>query len=716
MIGPLGNSSIRPLSLLLVIAGLSLGACGGRSDTPEDNDSDQMRQAMADGTDPNLWLEEVEGERALDWVRAENARSLEELQSHAAYAPMLAEAREILTSQDRIPEVSLRDGFAYNFWQDDTHVRGLWRRMPTAAYVTGGTEWETLLDIDALAEAEGENWVFEGALCVAPDYRRCMVTLSRGGSDAAVKREYDIAEKAFVEDGFFLDEAKSGVAWAGEDTLLIATDFGDNSLTESGYPRIVKRWQRGTAFAEAETLFEGEAEDVGVWPFSSWTGDAYQAGVVRAETFYDSVHYLITDKGLSALPFPPKTDLAGITQGLAIASLNQDWTYEGVDYPLGAVIGLDLADGGIQTIYAPADRTAVQAVVPFKGGLYLTLLDNIRGRLLMAQPRSLGWQTNTIDLPDNGVVSIGAVDEMTGDLLVSYENPSQPETLYYQKAGGVPTAIKSQPVFYAAEGVVTRQFEAISRDGTVIPYFVTAKESVLEAGPAPTIQYGYGGFQVSILPTYSGTTGRLWLERGGVYVIANIRGGGEFGPAWHQAGLKTERQKIYDDFFAVSESLIEKGITTPAQLGILGGSNGGLLMGVSLTQRPDLYGAVGIGVPLLDMLRFDQLLAGASWVGEYGSPDIAEERAFLETISPYHNLDPEADYPRPYFFTSTKDDRVHPGHARKMARLMQAYGHPFLYYENIEGGHGAAANLDQQAIRLALQFTYFGAELGLLAD
>ncbi|WOI53296.1 prolyl oligopeptidase family serine peptidase [Parvularcula sp. LCG005] len=705
------------LRSLLLGASAALTAVGGTSlaaDPALQETKTDMAQSEMTSDDPFLWLEEVEGDRALTWVREQNERSLKELQSDPHYQTLLDEAKSILTSDERIASAALRGGYAYNFWQDDEHVRGIWRRMPITDYVAGGTDWDVILDIDALAKEEDENWVYEGASCLEPDYDRCIMTLSRGGSDAAVKREYLISERAFVEDGFDLAEAKSSAAWLSQDSLLVGTNLGEETVTDSGYARQIREWQRGTAIEDAPVVFEIEKSDMGVWPFASHKDGKTVAGVSKALNFYEFEIYLRQDDGsYEKMPFPLKSDFSGLVDDKIILSLNENWAYGGSTYKIGSVVAFDPADESVELVYEPADRVAVDGISTANDMIALKLLDNINGKIITLQHDGTSWVEKAVDLPDAGVVSVSSVDDETGNMLVYYENPTTPETLYFVEKGEAPKPIKSTPAFFNTDGIETRQFEAISSDGTAIPYFVMGKTDVLDAGPAPTIQYGYGGFQISILPQYSATTGKLWLENGGIYVIANIRGGGEFGPEWHQAGLKQKRQLIYDDFFAVSESLIEKKITTTEQLGILGGSNGGLLMGVSMTQRPDLYKAVGIGVPLLDMLRYHKLLAGASWMGEYGNPDIPAERAFLETISPYQNLKEGVDYPRPYFFTSTKDDRVHPGHARKMARKMAEYGYPFLYYENIEGGHGAAANQDQLATRLALQFVYFANELGL---
>ncbi|MEM9988606.1 MAG: prolyl oligopeptidase family serine peptidase [Pseudomonadota bacterium] len=673
--------------------------------------------ATSSANDPYLWLEEVEGEKALDWVRAQNDRSLNELEASERYATFFDDAKEILTSEDRIPSVSLRGAFAYNFWQDETHIRGLWRRMSIADYVKGEEAWELLLDIDQLANEEQENWVFKGASCLAPDYTRCILTLSRGGSDAAVRREFDLSTKTFLGEGFTLEEAKSSTTWLDKNTLLVGMDLGEETLTTSGYPRQIRLWQRGIEIENAPVVFEAAKEDMGVWPFSTYEDQEYISGFSHALNFYEFDHYLRDEDGMfKKLPLPKRTDFVGYIDGQAIIKLNEDWRRGATNFVSGSVLSLAMDTKGVTLVFQPESHMAVKGVSTTENRIFVELLDNISGRLIEYKWQEDKWQQADIALPQNGVLSIGAANHETDDLLVYYENPTSPETLYYVQKGEAPTAIKSTPAFFDAEGVVTQQYEAVSQDGTRIPYFVMGRKDVLAAGPAPTIQYAYGGFEISILPQYSATTGRLWLEQGGIYVIANIRGGGEFGPSWHQAGLKTQRQKIYDDFFAVSEALIEKKITTPEQLGILGGSNGGLLMGVALTQRPELYKAVGIGVPLLDMLRFHLLLAGASWMGEYGNPEVDEERAFLEKISPYHNLRKTGVYPRPFFFTSTKDDRVHPGHARKMAKQMETYELPFLYYENIEGGHGAAANQNQLAQRLALQFSYFAEELGLKGD
>ena len=662
--------------------------------------------------DPYIWLEEVEGEKALDWVRAQNKRSLKELEGDARFPAFHDGALEIYNSEDRIAAPSLVRDEVRNFWQDATHVRGLWRRASLESYLAGEPAWETLLDFDKLAEDEGENWVFKGADCLATENDSCILTLSRGGSDAAVRREFSIAQRAFVEDGFALDESKGTVAWVNKDALLVGVDFGEvdgaSTLTDSGYPRTTRFLRRGQAIEDAPVIFEGEQADVGVWPYTIHRDGETYAFITRSKTFFESEHYILdADNQPVKLPFPEKSNVTGVLDGLIIASLQEDWEHKRRKFKSGAIVAYNLKKDKAELVFEPNERQAIGGLSSPENALLVQVLDNIVGGVKKIERKRGKWKVTDIELPGEGDVSLGGTNAYGDDFFLYFDSPSVPSTLYYAAADGALTKIKQSPAFFDASDIVMEQREATSADGEKIPYFVIGKKSVLEAGPAPTIQYGYGGFEVPVTPGYSGTIGKLWYENGGVWVIANIRGGGEFGPRWHQAALKEKRQRAYDDFFAVSEDLIATGVTTADMLGAYGGSNGGLLMGVAMTQRPDLYKAQAIGVPLLDMLRYDKLLAGASWVGEYGDPDIPEERAYIEKYSPYQNLKADADYPRVFFFTSTKDDRVHPGHARKMAAKMDAMGHPFLYYENIEGGHGAAANRNQAAYRTALQYIYF---------
>lgn len=670
--------------------------------------------------DSHLWLEEVEGEQALSWVQEQNERSLAELESDPEYAGYEAAALEILTSKERIPYGRLRQGMVYNFWQDDTHVRGLWRRTPLAEYRKEDPEWETVLDFDLLAKKEDKNWVFKGADVFhdkEADEYRCLISLSDGGKDAVVKREFELETLKFVEEGFITPEAKQGSAWADSDTLLIGTDWGEGSLTESGYPRIVKRWKRGTDLSEAVELLAGDVEDVGVWPYTlEMEDDRILTFIEESDTFFTSTHWWIPDGETTPVkvPIPLKSSLLDVFGPWLFLLLKEDWQVDSISFESGDLVAFRL-EGFLETrelpevelVFRPSASQAVDGVRVVGKSVLLTVDDNVKGRILKLERNNEAWETAPLDFPADGQAGITFADKDETIAFLSYEGFLTPDSLYeFHSETGEISLLKQLPEKFDAEGLKVTQNFAISKDGTRIPYFAIHREDMEWDGSAPTLLYAYGGFQISLNPGYNGTTGRLWLEQGGAYILANIRGGGEFGPDWHQAGLKQNRQRIYDDFIAVAESVIEKKITSPQHLGIMGGSNGGLLMGVMLNQRPDLWNAVVIQVPLLDMLRYHLLLAGASWVDEYGSPEVPEERAFLEQISPYHNFDVSKEYPTPFFVTSTKDDRVHPGHARKMAKLFEEAELPFFYYENIDGGHSAAANQKERAHRTALEYIY----------
>ena len=678
--------------------------------------------------DPFLWLEEVEGDEALDWVRGHNERTLNELQSDPRYGGIEAAALEILTGDDRIPYGTIRDGNVYNFWQDETHVRGLWRRTTIDSYRTEDPEWEVLLDIDDLAETEDANWVFKGANVFRPidgGPFRTLISLSDGGKDAIIQREFDIETTTFVADGFVTPEAKQGSAWVDADTLLIATDWGDgdgSSVTESGYPFVVKRWTRGTPLEEAVEMLRGTPSDVGVFPFSvERENGEILVGAVQADTFFTSTYWLFPNGSSDAVqwPIPPKSSPNGISHGRFLLSLEQDWQPGTEEFRTGDLVAFDLDTfldthslGPVELVFRPSPTQAVGGVAVASNGTLLSITENVIGRVLRLEPNDSGWATTPVDLPGTGDVGLAYADLRENIVLLNYEDFLTPASLLaLDSATDEIETWKTAPARFDAEGLVVEQHMATSADGTKVPHFVVRNQDVTFDGSTPTLLYGYGGFQVPLNPSYSGNIGRNWLEGGGAFVLANIRGGGEFGPLWHQAGLKTKRQHIFDDFIAVAEALIESGLTSPDHLGIMGGSNGGLLMGVMLNQRPDLWNAVVVQVPLLDMLRYHLLLAGASWVDEYGSPEDPEERAFLETISPVHNFDSSKPYPTPLFVTSTKDDRVHPGHARKMAKLFEDAGLPFLYYENIDGGHSAAANQTEAAKRTSLEFTYLKRQL-----
>ena len=680
----------------------------------------------AAGADPFLWLEDIEGKRALAWVQQENQRSLRRLTGDARYQPAYQQALDILEDRSRIPYGTLRGGFVYNFWQDDQHVRGLWRRTPLASYESATPDWETLLDVDALAGVEGRNWVYKGVECQPDNGPRCLVSLSDGGLDAKVVREFDQGTRSFVADGFTLPAAKSDVTWKDADTLLVATDFGEHSLTESGYPYIVREWHRGQPLAQAREIYRGDARDVLVSPARlDGEGGEKLLLIARARTFFSTDYLRVTvDQGaargsvtLLPMTLPPKVELQGISQGQLLFRILQDWRMDGQTFSSGSLLSMPLSavtspQPVIRPVVVPGPRDSIEQVAVSRSGVLVALYSDVKGRLLRLRFDGRIWAATAITLPASGAVSIATADPHSDTAFATYEDFLQPATLYQvgvQAATARP--IKSLAQKFAAGRFSVEQLMATSKDGTQVPYFVVRPKDFVANGTAPTLLYGYGGFDVSMLPSYLGTTGKLWLEQGGVYVLANIRGGGEYGPAWHQAGLKTHRQVVYDDFIAVAQDLIKRRITAPRRLGIEGGSNGGLLMGVMLTQRPELFHAAVVQVPLLDMLRYDKLLAGASWVDEYGSPQVPAERAWLEKMSPYQNLHFRKDYPEVFILTSTKDDRVHPGHARKYAAKLESLHMPFLYYENVDGGHSAAADLRERARRLALEFVYLSQRL-----
>ena len=670
--------------------------------------------------DPHLWLEEIESPEALEWVHAENARSLDVLEADPRFDSMRREALTILTSEARIPFGEIHDGAVYNFWQDETHVRGLWRRAGVESYRSGAPEWETLIDYDALAEDEGENWVAGVIVCLEPEYRRCMVEVSDGGKDAGVWREFDVPEKTFVDGGFYLPEAKTDVAWIDADTLLVGTDLGAGSLTDSGYARTLVRLERGEALRSAPRVFEAEQTDVGVFPRVERDDDTAHVFAERAVSFFETEYYHSTGRvgERSKLPVPLNADLHGVLDGRALFFLREPWRYRDATYAEGALVAYDLASGAAETVFAAAENRAMEDVGIGETGLVVQYLEDVSGNAARVARDERGrWEAQRIELPDKGVVKIMSAGGGTDDAMLSFESLTTPNALYFVGArDGEVRKIAEAPAFYDASDVVVEQRFATSKDGTQVPYFLAGRRDVLAAGNAPTVQYGYGGFLSAVLPVYyedpgrpqhGALAGKLWISRGGVLVLANIRGGSEYGPAWHKAAMEENHQNAIDDFIAVSEALIETGVTSPEKLGAIGRSNGGLLMGAILTQRPELYAAIDCGVPLFDMKRYTKLGAGASWIGEYGDPDDPDDWAYLSQYSPYQNLLRGRAYPKVLFYTSTQDDRVHPGHARKAAARMKELGYDYFYYENTEGGHGGTANQRQLAYRTALEYAYF---------
>lgn len=697
------------LSAFAALAAIVLGSCSTAATTTPATDT----ASMSTSDDPYLWLEDVEGERALTWVREQNARSLAVLESDPRFAQLHADALALANTRDRLPTGSVREGYYYNFWQDETHVRGIWRRSPLADYARGQPHWETILDVDALATAENANWVYKGADCLEGT-SRCMISLSDGGRDASTWREYDIAERRFVDGGFVVPAAKSSVSWIDRDTLLVGTDWGEGTMTESGYAFVIKRWTRGTALTSATEIMRGQISDVGVFAAALEDTDGRRIPIaVEADTFFESTHWRLDGAQPERINLPAKATIRGLYRGNLTFTIEEAWR----GMPQGALAAYPLSDSGAETpratvLSAPSERQSIEAVEITNDAILVAGFENVRGRILRIANDGGRWSTTQLDLPTTGSVSFAGASPTERLAFAVYEDYLTPDTLYALENNVTRArAIRALPAQFDASRFVAEQFEATSRDGTRIPYYVVRPRDMQFNGENPTLLYAYGGFQVSYPPSYSPFVGKMWLERGGVYVLANIRGGGEFGPAWHQAGLRTHRQVIYDDFYAVERDLVERRITSPHRLGIMGGSNGGLLMGVMLNQHPEMIHAAVVQVPLLDMMRYDQLLAGASWVDEYGRPGDAVEGAFLRSISPYQNLRARPDFPTPLVITSTKDDRVHPGHARKYVARMIELGMPVLYYENIEGGHSAAANLNQAAHRRALEYTYLMQQL-----
>ncbi|MDY0021451.1 prolyl oligopeptidase family serine peptidase [Arenimonas caeni] len=668
--------------------------------------------------DPYLWLEDVEGEKALDWVRARNAVSTEKLGGDPRFEQVRADLLEILDSNARIPYVGKMGGYYYNFWRDKLNPQGVWRRTTLEEYRKDEPKWEVLLDIDALGKAEGVNWVWAGADCLRPDYDRCLIDLSRGGADATVTREFDVSDKAFVEGGFSRPEAKGQVNWIDIDTVYVSTDFGDGSMTDSGYPRIAKEWKRGTPLSEARTIFEGQASDISVGAYRDDTPGWERDFVYRGLTFYTNELYLRGEGDkLTKLDLPDGAQKGVFREWLSV-ELRQPWAVGGKEHPAGSLLAIRLdaflaGSRDFDVLFEPTENTSLASAGATRDYYFINVLEDVKNRIYVLTPGEDGWKKEPlVGAPQFGTVGISAVDaDESNAYFMTVADYLTPTSLLMGEIGKQPEVLKQLPAFFDASPYRIEQHFATSKDGTRVPYFMVSRKDLQLDGDNPTLLYGYGGFEVSLTPGYQASVGRAWLADGGVYVVANIRGGGEYGPRWHQAALKANRNKAYEDFAAVAEDLIARKVTQPKRLGIQGGSNGGLLMGNMTVMYPQLFGAVVCQVPLLDMKRYHLLLAGASWMAEYGDPDKPEEWEFLRKYSPYQNVARDVDYPPVLFTTSTRDDRVHPGHARKMMALMEAQGHDVTYYENIEGGHGGAANNAQSATMGALAYTFLKQKL-----
>jgi prolyl oligopeptidase len=677
----------------------------------------KLRESAADGADPYLWLEDVHGAKPMAWVKAQNARATAVLQADPDYRKDYEAILHVMDASDRIPYGDLDHQYVFNFWQDATHPKGIWRRTGVADYANAEPHWEVLLDLDELAADERENWVWKGADCT-PSLKRCLLQLSRGGGDAVVVREFDPLAKAFVADGFYLREAKSAITWLDEDTVLFGTDFGAGSMTTSGYPRIVKLWKRGEPMSSARTVYEGKVTDVGATGVVFHTPGGTLALIERDISFFSAEFHVLSPAGTTRqLSLPLGADLKGALRGHLIFTLREDWTpTRGPPIAKGSLIAYRVAgepsadEGQALVLFSPDASSTVDEVMTGRDAVYASIYRDVTGSIHAFRARADGgWSDAVVPLPAGGSTHVVSVNAWGPEAYLRYESFTTPTTLYAEAGDGVPKSIKSLPPRFDATQLVTEQFFAVSRDGTRIPYFVTRPKTL--TGPAPTVLYGYGGFEISETPSYSANFGMLWLARGGIFVLANIRGGGEYGPAWHQAALLGNRQKAYDDFEAVAQDIVKRGFTTPKQLGIMGGSNGGLLVSASMVQRPELFGAVVCQVPLIDMLRYTRIGAGASWEAEYGDPERPADRAWILKYSPYQNVSGAKRYPPVFFVTATSDDRVTPVHARKMAARMEEQGHEVLFYENTDGGHAAAADHRQAAEMWALSFVYLKQKL-----
>ncbi len=673
---------------------------------------------MAQEEDPYLWLEEILGEKALEWVKLQNEESTSKLKAVPVFKNIYEKTLQILNSPSRIPYVSIYGNYLYNFWRDAEHPRGIWRRTTLVEYRKKEPKWEIILDIDHLAKEEKENWVWRGAHLIYPEYDRALVMLSRGGADATVVREFDIPSKSFVKDGFQLPEAKSRVAWMERDKIFVGTDFGPESLTTSGYPRIVKIWKRGTPLSEAETIYEGQKKSVSAAGFRYFSEEGSIDFIVESPTFFTSIYYILKDNKLLRLDIPADADIEGYFKGQLLVRLKRDWDIEGKIFKQGSVISCgmeDIIEGkkNFKIVMEPTEYMSIQGVTRTKNYVLVNVLDNVVSRLYSFFMDSKGgWKSKEIKIKDKGTISVATTSEKMDDFFVNYEDFLSPSSLYLVSSKTKKIEkIKSMPEFFNSKFYKVLQFHAVSKDGTRVPYFVVMRKDAQFDSKNPTLLYGYGGFEIAMRPSYLSTVGVAWLEKGGVYAVANIRGGGEFGPKWHQAALKKNRHKAFEDFIAVAEDLIKRKITSSDKLGIMGGSNGGLLVGSVSMMRPDIFKAVVCQVPLLDMRRYSKLLAGASWIDEYGDPDDPDMWEYIKTYSPYHNVRRGVKYPKIFFTTSTRDDRVHPGHARKMTAKMKDMGYEVYYYENTEGGHAGAANNQQRAYMTALSYSFLYLQL-----
>ena len=668
--------------------------------------------------DDYLWLEEVDSPKALEFVESQSKNTLETLKKEKEYSSIYDKSLEIYNSSERIAYPSIKGNYVYNFWKDKDHIRGIWRRCSIESYNSGDPNWETLLDIDELSEKDNIKWVFKKSTGLYPEYNRFLLELSKGGGDAVITREFDANKKQFVEDGFFLEESKGFRSYLDENTLIVSTDFGEGTMTNSGYPIQVKLWQRGTQLKDAKTIFEGETTDA--FTTSGYVfrdGDKEYTILRRVLTTFTSENFVWIDNKAVKLDVPEDAAAHDILNNECVIELKSDWEVNSKTYKSGSLISLnftELIKGNkeIKVILEPSSFSSISEVFVTKNKLLVNMLTDVTSELFIYSFENGQWSNKKVAAPDFGTISVVSVSDQSDAYYFNFQNFIIPSTLYTADAGNNTfNAYKSLPAFFDASKYEINQFKAKSKDGTMVPYFMISSKAIKKDGSNPALVFAYGGFEVSYQPFYLSSFGTSWVDKGGVFVLANIRGGGEYGPKWHKEGMKEKRQNVFDDLYAVSEDLIAKNISSPEHLGVMGGSNGGLLVGVAFTQRPELYNAVVCLVPLLDMQRYNKLLAGASWMGEYGNPDIPEEWAYIKKYSPYHNLKEGMNYPEVYFYTSTKDDRVHPAHARKMVAKMNDMGYKTFYYENTEGGHAGSSTNEQRATSSALMFSYLWKKL-----
>ncbi len=670
--------------------------------------------------DPFIWLEETRSERALQWVEGENAKTETALQSDPRFEQLKAEALAIFNADDRVPGVSFTHYGLINFWQDAKNPKGIVRRTTMESWRTATPEWETILDIDALAAAEGKEWVYGGMNCLPPDGTRCMVSLSDGGKDASVAREFDLETLSFVEGGFELAESQGGASWVDRDTLLVSRNFGPDTVTESFYPFTTRLWKRGTPIEDAQEIFRGDKTDVSAGAYLLRDGDATIHGRMgyRGISFHERQYYFEKDGQWLQLDLPTKAGPYGIIDGQILFSTDVDWTRGGTTFPADSIVSADLeawkADPNgvpMTLVWAPGERQTKSGATSTKSSLYVSLLDNVRGKVLKFDFDDGAWSSQQIALPDNSTVGIATSSDETDEIMFTSTDFLAPGTWYYARDGVTLEVVKESPSRFDASGMEIEQYEAVSKDGTKIPYFIVKPRGMVMDGTTATLLTGYGGFQVPRLPGYLGSTGKLWLERGGAYVLGNMRGGGEFGPEWHQTAIRENKQRTWDDFIAIGDDLVKRGFTGPEHLGIQGGSQGGLLVGTAFTQRPDLFNAAIVQIPLFDMLRYHLIGRGASWIGEYGDPRIPEQKAWIDGYSPYQKLTADRTFPRIMYVTSTADDRTHPSHGRKAAARMAANGQPYLYFEETKGGHSGGVDNEQRAKLQAMQWVYLMQQL-----